>query len=147
MEIKAIANKTNEFVSELLNVWESSVRATHDFLMEDDIRAIRPQVKEALLVIKDIVYITDENNKCISGFMAIEDEKIEMLFIHPTHRGNGFGKKLISYAVSVLNASLVDVNEQNTQGVGFYKHMGFKTVNRSPLDGNGNPFPILHMSK
>ncbi|CQH35243.1 Uncharacterised protein [Yersinia enterocolitica] len=26
----------------LLNVWESSVRATHDFLQEQDIQALRP---------------------------------------------------------------------------------------------------------
>jgi putative acetyltransferase len=39
----------------------------------------------------------------------------------------------------------VDVNEQNPQGVGFYRHMGFEQVGRSELDGQGNPFPLLHM--
>ena len=53
----------------------------------------------------------------------------------------------IHYAVTQLNAFLVDVNEQNSQGVGFYKHLGFKVISRSPLDGNGNPFPVLHMSR
>jgi putative acetyltransferase len=37
------------------------------------------------------------------------------------------------------------VNEQNPQGVAFYRHMGFGQVGRSELDGQGNPFPLLHM--
>ena len=40
----------------------------------------------------------------------------------------------------------VDVNEQNPDAVGFYKHVGFEVTSRSPLDGMGKPFPILHMA-
>lgn len=40
----------------------------------------------------------------------------------------------------------VDVNEQNPQAVGFYLHYGFVQTGRSPLDGEGRPFPLLHMS-
>ncbi|WP_330656193.1 GNAT family protein [Alkaliphilus flagellatus] len=39
----------------------------------------------------------------------------------------------------------VYVNEQNIQGVGFYKYMGFDIFKKSELDEQGNPFPILHM--
>ncbi|OAT53609.1 histone acetyltransferase [Providencia heimbachae ATCC 35613] len=39
----------------------------------------------------------------------------------------------------------IDVNEQNPQAVGFYQHMGFSQYRRSELDGQGNPFPVLHM--
>ncbi len=39
----------------------------------------------------------------------------------------------------------VDVNEQNPQAVGFYEHMGFRLVSKSELDGEGKPYPILHM--
>ena len=39
----------------------------------------------------------------------------------------------------------MDVNEQNPQGVAFYRHMGFEQVGRSALDGQVNPFPLLHM--
>ncbi|ENH9207696.1 GNAT family N-acetyltransferase, partial [Vibrio vulnificus] len=45
-----------------------------------------------------------------------------------------------------LGVTKVDVNEQNPQAVGFYEHMGFKVVSRSPLDDMGKPFPILHMT-
>jgi putative acetyltransferase len=38
------------------------------------------------------------------------------------------------------------VNEQNPEAVGFYLHYGFAQTGRSPLDGEGRPFPLLHMS-
>jgi putative acetyltransferase len=40
----------------------------------------------------------------------------------------------------------VDVNEQNEQALGFYRHLGFEVVGRSPLDGQGKPYPLLHMT-
>nr|WP_313582182.1 GNAT family N-acetyltransferase [Lacrimispora sp.] len=79
------------------------------------------------------------------GFLGAADDKVEMLFIHVKARGKGIGKKLICYAVDNLDVKYVDVNEQNDQGIGFYKHMGFHVINRSELDEQGRPFPILHL--
>ncbi|MEN0678671.1 GNAT family N-acetyltransferase, partial [Plesiomonas shigelloides] len=45
-----------------------------------------------------------------------------------------------------LGATKVEVNEQNPLAVGFYEHMGFKVISRSPVDDMGKPFPILHMT-
>ena len=39
----------------------------------------------------------------------------------------------------------VDVNEQNPQAYCFYQKRGFKKYSRSELDGQGNPFPVLHL--
>jgi putative acetyltransferase len=49
------------------------------------------------------------------------------------------------HAIAEFGANEVDVNEQNPQGVAFYRHMGFEQVGRSELDGQGNAFPLLHM--
>ena len=40
---------------------------------------------------------------------------------------------------------LVTVNEQNAEAAGFYGHMGFKVYKRTPLDEQGNPYPLLYM--
>lgn len=146
MEIKTATDRTSKFIAELLDVWEASVRATHHFLVEKDIHSIKPHVQQGFIEIRELVYTVDEKES-ISGFMGVENEKIEMLFIHPAHRGKGLGRKFVSYALNILKASFVDVNEQNIQGIGFYEHMGFKVISRSPLDEFGNPFPILHMKK
>ena len=39
----------------------------------------------------------------------------------------------------------LDVNEQNPQAYCFYQKQGFKKYSRSELDGQGNPFPVLHL--
>jgi putative acetyltransferase len=52
---------------------------------------------------------------------------------------------LLQYAIAEFGVNEVDVNEQNPQGVAFYRYMGFEPVGRSELDGQGNPFPLLHM--
>jgi putative acetyltransferase len=68
-----------------------------------------------------------------------------MLFVAPEHHGLGVGKALVRFVVDQHGINVVDVNEQNPQAVGFYLSQGFVRVDRSALDGQGNPFPILHM--
>nr|WP_207737158.1 GNAT family N-acetyltransferase [Paeniclostridium sordellii] len=131
-------------MEEILDTWESSVRATHDFLSEEDIISIKPQVIEGAKYVSKLLCVRDENG-IIKAFMGIHDFKIEMLFVSNESRGNGIGKRLVEYAIEVLNINYVDVNEQNPQAVGFYKHMGFEIFKKSNFDEQGNPFPILHM--
>ncbi|HET8909101.1 MAG TPA: GNAT family N-acetyltransferase [Ktedonobacterales bacterium] len=71
--------------------------------------------------------------------------KVEMLFVHPAWRGQGIGRRLLSYVVTTLGASELDVNEQNPQAIGFYLRMGFEVVGRSAVDSIGKPYPLLHM--
>ncbi|WP_350223374.1 GNAT family N-acetyltransferase [Pedobacter faecalis] len=54
----------------------------------------------------------------VSGFIGVESNHIQMLFIHPRVRGRGIGRALVSYAIDALNATQVDVNEQNEHAVG-----------------------------
>ncbi|SPU55612.1 Uncharacterized N-acetyltransferase YjaB [Brevundimonas vesicularis] len=39
----------------------------------------------------------------------------------------------------------VDVNEQNIQALGFYERLGFKVTSRSAVEGQGRPYPLLHL--
>ena len=55
------------------------------------------------------------------------------------------GARLTAYAIEHQGATKVDVNEQNVQALGFYEHVGFAVVSRSPVDGQGKPYPLLHM--
>lgn len=143
MTMKIESVNTEDF-PELLSVWENSVRATHDFITEDDIAFFKPIIIEQAFPNVTLKCIKDEQ-KAILGFVGVHDSKIEMLFILDAARGEGIGKALLNYAVEQLDASKVDVNEQNPLAVGFYQHMGFKVISRSPLDDMGKPFPILHM--
>lgn len=128
----------------LVAIWESSVRATHHFLQESDIAALRPLLLNAYLPNLNVVIARDENG-VIHGFLGVDENRIEMLFVDDASRGKGVGSLLLRHAIEQFGANEVDVNEQNPQGVGFYRYMGFEQVGRTERDGQGNPFPLLHM--
>ena len=140
-----VENVLPENYAEMLNVWEESVRATHDFITEEDIEFFKPIIIEQAFPAVTLRCVKDERGS-ILGFLGAQNSKIEMLFILNEARGQGIGNALLQYAIEQLGATNVDVNEQNPQAVGFYEHMGFKVVSRSPIDDMGKPFPILHMT-
>ncbi|MED4129129.1 MULTISPECIES: GNAT family N-acetyltransferase [Shouchella] len=141
--IKPIDQLNRNRETKLLQIWESGVNETHSFLSSSDIEQIRPDV---LLGIRSVEHLLCfYKNSQVVGFIGVDNKKIEMLFIDSAVMGEGIGKKLLSYAVETLHATVVDVNEQNTHAVQFYKHMGFKQIHRSEHDDRGRPFPILTM--
>jgi len=115
--IHTVNNRNDKEINDLLNIWESAVAATHTFLSEDDIQAIKPEVVKGLKEIEHLYCYYEDDVP--HGFIGAADDKVEMLFIHDKARGKGIGKKLIRYAVDNLDAKYVDVNEQNDQGIGF----------------------------
>ncbi len=128
----------------VVEVWEASVRATHTFATEADIEVIRPLLWESLPSTAHVLCVRERTGQ-VAGFIGVEDTTVEMLFVHPTWRGHGIGRRLLSHAVTTLGADKLDVNEQNPQAIGFYLRMGFEVVGRSAVDSIGKPYPLLHM--
>jgi len=129
---------------EITAVWEASVRATHHFLTEADIAFYRPLIRNEYLGSVELRCARDGAGR-ILGFVGVAGENVEMLFLAPESRGRGLGRALLRTAVDELGARRVDVNEQNPAALGFYEHLGFRVVGRSPVDGQGKPFPLLHL--
>lgn len=146
MEIKTLLkpDRIDELVDALVGVWEASVRPTHGFLAEADIVALRPRVREGLIGVETLVVAFDDEGRA-TGFLGVEGDMIEVLFVAPEVFGRGLGRQLLDHAVCELGARRLDVNEENPGARGFYEHMGFVVVGRSALDGQGRPFPLLHM--
>ncbi|MDR2224198.1 MAG: GNAT family N-acetyltransferase [Flavobacteriaceae bacterium] len=127
----------------LLEIWESAVRHTHDFLAEQDFLYFKEHMPLYFGYVQLWGY-RDENGE-LMGFVGISDDMVEMLFIHQDARGKGIGKQLLKYVVENYDIKKVDVNEQNQQAVGFYIHMGFITQSKSEKDSQGKDYPLLHM--
>ncbi len=136
--------RSDTLIAKLIKVWEDSVRKTHLFLSEDAISEIKEFVPEALREVKQLVVVVNDLEEPI-GFMGVQDNSIEMLFISPDQRGKGIGKELVLYGIETFSISLVTVNEQNSQAFGFYEHLGFKTYKRTECDEQGRPYPLLYM--
>lgn len=138
-------NRDSKLINALLDVWQASVRASHHFLTEADIRTLTPQAEEALLQIETLWIVEDDLRPV--GFMGVQEHKIEMLFLHPDYFRKGVGKELVQRAFRELAVEYVDVNEQNPDAARFYERMGFHTFRRDDTDDQGNPFPILRMKR
>ena len=129
---------------ELLGVWERSVRATHLFLSDGEVRSIREYVPQALFGAAHLLVAEDEAG-APAAFMGVEDGTLEMLFIDPEERGKGLGSRLLRRGIESYGVRRLAVNEQNPRAAGFYEHMGFEAYARSETDEQGNPYPILYM--
>jgi putative acetyltransferase len=128
----------------LVEVWEASVRASHDFLSDDDITGYRPIVRDQLFEAMEMYGVRDDSGALIA-FSGIAAGKLEALFVHPDWFGQGIGRRLVRHAIDERGVTTVDVNEQNPRALAFYLRMGFEVVGRSELDELGNPYPLLHM--
>ena len=144
MEISIVENRTPQVIEALLQLWEASVRATHDFLTESEIARIGAYVPRALQGVCHLVAAKREDGS-LTAFLGVEGRRIEMLFVHSACRGCGVGKRLITHAIHALGCRCVEVNEQNEQAAGFYRRMGFVPVGRSARDGEGMPYPLLQL--
>ena len=98
MKITEAANRNQNVINHLINVWEASVRATHLFLSDDEIDRIKAYVPQALAGVAHLIIAKDENGAPIA-FMGIENGTLEMLFVAPKERGKGVGKRLILYGI------------------------------------------------
>lgn len=128
---------------QLVTVWEASVRATHGFLDPADIDYFKSIVMTIDFRAFPVYCLL--RGKELLGFLGVSDQKIEMLFLSPACIGQGWGKKLVRFAIDELQADKVDVNEQNLDAVRFYKKCGFEVYDRTEKDSTGKDYPILQM--
>lgn len=145
MKIVELNDRSDDLIEQLVLVWESSVRAAHFFLNEEDISSLKNYVP---LAIKNVpILLVAETNGKLIGFMGIVDNKLEMLFIAAAKRGQEIGKQMVLYGFDKYSVNEVAVNEQNPLARKFYERMGFAVYKRTALDKQGNPYPLLYMKK
>ena len=146
MKLVEVKERNPLLIEKLLQVWESSVKATHLFLSDDEINNIKQYVPQALNGVPVLVVAENENGNP-TGFMGIAEQMLEMLFISNECRGQGTGKQLLQYGIDNYSVNKLAVNEQNPLAKGFYEHMGFTIYKRTELDEQGNPYPLLYMKR
>ncbi len=128
----------------VVEIWREAVDATHTFLSPSD-RLELDALIASFLPQASLWIAADENDRALA-FMLVEDGHMEALFVDPAKRGQGVGAALVRHGLSLHPAMTTDVNEQNGQAVGFYERMGFVQTGRSPLDGQGRSYPLLHLA-
>lgn len=127
----------------IIEIWRNAVDATHHFLTSVDKASIEKEVKSFLPSAPPILAVDQDDHPL--AFMLLSGSHMEALFVDPAHHGKGIGRLLIHHALALHPALTTDVNEQNTQAVSFYKHLGFIPTGRSDTDSQGRPYPLIHL--
>ena len=147
MNIHPVNERTDALIAVLTDVWEASVRATHTFLTEVDIAALRQYVPDALRAVEHLTVLLDDNSQ-LAGFCGVDGRRLEMLFLHPDMIGKGAGRMLVQHVFDTYQVNAVCVNEQNPNAAAFYRRMGFVVLDhRTELDEQGRPFPLLYLKR
>ena len=143
-KIEKIGSLTDALKDELIEVWGKSVRSSHHFLSEEDLMYYRSRIMDTYFHAVELYVIRQPN---IVAFMGLSEEMVEMLFVLPSEKGNGYGTSLLKFALAEKNIHKIDVNEQNTEAFQFYLKQGYKVTGRDSMDADGKPYPIIHLEK
>lgn len=140
----AIRRSRDDDGARIVEIWRDAVDATHDFLTRDD-RIALDELVSGFLPGAPCWLAVDDKDRPVA-FMLIDDGHMDALFVDPAVRGTGVGAALVRHALASHPRMTTDVNEQNGQAIGFYEHLGFRRTGRSPLDGQGRPYPLIHLA-
>lgn len=144
LSVVRIRKRRPEETQRLFEIWSTAVAATHDFLGDEDRSIIAGLVRDHYLPNADLWVAADEDDRA-SAFLGMTGNMVDALFVDPAVHGVGVGRALMAHADALAGPLLVDVNEQNSGALAFYRRLGFEIVRRSPTDSDGRPYPLLHL--
>lgn len=105
----------------IMEIWLEGNLKAHPFIDPDYWKKNFESVKSVLPNAE--VYVCEEGDTVI-GFIGLDAEYIEGIFVAEGHRGRGIGHQLIEYVKCKKRLSL-HVYEKNVGAVAFYRAEGF----------------------
>ena len=110
-------------VIKVADIWLDSNIKAHDFIPAQYWKSNFELVKQLLL--QATVYVYEDNQK-IQGFIGMNEEYIEGLFVLNEMQSQGIGKILLNYAKGKRNKLFLNVYQKNTRAISFYQREGFE---------------------
>ena len=110
-------------INDVAHLWLDTNLKAHDFIAAEYWNTNFEFVKEMLPQAEVYVY---ENDKKIQGFIGLNGEYIEGIFVAAEMQSRGIGKLLLDYAKDRKSKLLLKVYQKNTRTVRFYQREGFE---------------------
>lgn len=126
-----------------LQIWRDAVDATHGFLTAAD-RVEIDAIVETFVAEAELWLVDDAAGRPV-GFLVMDGDMIDALFVDPIVHGHGFGSALLAHALTLSPQATVDASEQATNALPFYEARGFVRTGRSETDPQGRPYPLVHL--
>ncbi len=117
-------------INKVADIWLKTNITTHSFISAQYWKSNFELVKKLLL--QATVYVYEDNNE-IQGFIGLNDEYVEGIFISEEMQSQGIGKILLNYAKNRRSKLFLNVYQKNIRAISFYQREGF-AIQHSGLD-------------
>ena len=111
-------------ISDVLQIWLETNIEAHSFIDKEYWTGNYEMVKQILPEAEVYIY-EDEKNGQIAGFIGINDQYIEGLFVKESAQSRGIGKQLLDHAKSRRTELRLGVYQKNMRAVRFYLRENF----------------------
>lgn len=117
-------------INKVSHIWLNTNLKAHFFIPEQYWISNYEFVKEMLPQAEVYVY---EDDKMIQGFIGINDEYIEGIFVSDEMQSRGIGKMLLDYIKDKKDRLQLKVYQKNVRAMSFYQREGF-TIQSEEMD-------------
>ena len=112
----------NEDIDRVADIWLKTNLKAHYFITNQYWKSNYELVKEMMLQSEVYVFEVD---KMIQGFVGLNDEYIEGIFISDEMQSCGIGKLLLDYIKDKKERLQLNVYQKNARAISFYQREGF----------------------
>ena len=120
----------NEDIDRVADIWLKTNLKAHYFIINQYWKSNYELVKEMMSQSEVYVY---EDDKMIQGFIGINDEYIEGIFVSDEMQSRGIGKILLDYIKDKKDRLQLKVYQKNVRAMSFYQREGF-TIQSEGMD-------------
>ena len=117
-------------INQVADIWLDTNIKAHYFIPAQYWKSNLELVKELLL--QATVYVYEDNQK-IQGFIGLNGEYIEGIFVSEAMQSQSIGKILLNYVKNTRSKLILNVYQNNTPAISFYQREGFE-IQYSGLD-------------
>ena len=115
-------------------IWLDANLRAHCFIPPQYWKSNFDPVKEMLPRVLLYVY---ENDREIWGFIGLNGEYIEGIFISGEMQSQGIGKRLLDFVKTKKTELRLNVYQKNTRAIRFYQREGFKILREGMDEATG----------
>ena len=124
----------NADMDRVAGIWLDANLRAHCFIPPQYWKSNFDPVKEMLPQAEVYVY---ENDREIWGFIGLNGEYIEGIFISGEMQSQGIGKRLLDFVKTKKTELRLNVYQKNTRAIRFYQREGFKILREGMDEATG----------